>query len=64
MRHTFASWMIAAGLPAFEIATVMGTSLEQISKTYGHLLPDSADRTRVALDAFLADAAGAVAEDH
>jgi hypothetical protein len=31
----------------------MGTSLEQLSKTYGHLLPDSADRARVALDAFL-----------
>jgi hypothetical protein len=32
----------------------MGTSLEQLSKTYAHLLPDSADRARVALDAFLA----------
>ena len=53
MRHTFASWAIAAGLPTFEIATTMGTSLEQLSKTYAHLLPDSADRARVALDAFL-----------
>jgi hypothetical protein len=32
----------------------MRTSLEQLSKTYAHLLPDSADRARVALDAFLA----------
>jgi integrase len=56
MRHTFASWAIAAGLPTFEIATTMGTSLEQLSKTYAHLLPDSAERARVALDAFLADA--------
>lgn len=56
MRHTFASWAIAAGLPTFEIAATMGTSLEQLSKTYAHLLPDSADRARVALDAFLADA--------
>jgi integrase len=54
MRHTFASWAIAAGLPTFEIAATMGTSLEQLSKTYAHLLPDSADRARVALDAFLA----------
>jgi hypothetical protein len=30
----------------------MGTSVEQIDRTYGHLLPDSIDRTRTALDAF------------
>jgi integrase len=54
MRHTFASWAIAAGLPTFEIAATMGTSLEQLSKTYAHLLPDSAERARVALDLYLA----------
>jgi hypothetical protein len=32
----------------------MGTSVEQIDKTYGHLLPDALDRTRLALDAFTA----------
>jgi hypothetical protein len=53
MRHTFASWAIAAGPPTFEIAATMGTSLEQLSKTYAHLLPDSADRARVALDAYI-----------
>jgi integrase len=52
IRHTFASCAIAAALPTFEIAATMGTSLEQLSKTYAHLLPDSADRARVALDAF------------
>jgi integrase len=57
MRHTFASWTIAAGLPTFEIATTMGTSLEQLSKTYGHLLPDSADRARAALDTFITSTA-------
>ena len=57
MRHTFASWAIAAGLPTFEIAATMGTSLEQLSKTYAHLLPDFADRARVALDAFLSASA-------
>jgi hypothetical protein len=30
----------------------MGTSVEQIEKTYGHLLPDAADFTRGQLDAF------------
>jgi hypothetical protein len=28
----------------------MGTSVEQIDRTYGHLLPDSLDRARAALD--------------
>ena len=30
----------------------MGTSVVQIEKTYGHLLPDAIDRARVALDAW------------
>jgi hypothetical protein len=61
MRHTFASWTIAASLPTFEIATTMGTSLEQLSKTYAHPLPDSADRARTALDVYLVSAAQAQA---
>jgi len=52
MRHTFASNAIAAGIATFEIARVMGTSVVQIEKTYGHLLPDAIDRARVALDAW------------
>jgi hypothetical protein len=32
----------------------MGTSVAQIDKTYGHLLPDSLERARSALDAFVA----------
>lgn len=34
----------------------MGTSVEQIDKTYGHLLPDSLKRARGALDTYLAKA--------
>jgi integrase len=52
MRHTFASFAIAAGIPTFEIARMMGTSIEQIEKTYGHLLPDALERGRAALEAF------------
>jgi len=58
----FASWTIAAGLPTFEIAATMGTSLEQSSKIYGLLLRDSADRARAVLDLFLADPAKTAAE--
>jgi integrase len=56
MRHTFASVAIAAGIPTFEIARMMGTSVLMIEKTYGHLLADALDRGRAALDAFEAKA--------
>jgi integrase len=52
LRHTYATFGIAAGVSLFELARFMGTSVEQIDKTYGHLLPDALDRTRQALDAF------------
>ena len=54
LRHTFASFSIAAGVQLFELARFMGTSVEQIDPTYGHLLADSLDRTRAALDSFAA----------
>jgi integrase len=54
LRHTYATFAIAAGVSLFELARFMGTSVEQIDKTYGHLLPDARDRTRTALDVFVA----------
>lgn len=57
MRHTFASWAIAGGLSTFEIAATMGSSLEQLSETYAHLLPDSAEQARMAQDLYLSEAA-------
>jgi integrase len=63
LRHTFASFSIAAGVSLFELARFMGTSVDQIDRTYGHLLPDSLDRARSALDAFTAGTANADAED-
>jgi integrase len=54
LRHTFASFSIAAGVSLFELARFMGTSVEQIDRTYGHLLPDSLERARAALDSFVA----------
>jgi integrase len=56
LRHTFATFSIAAGVSLYELARFMGTSVEQIDRTYGHLLPDSFDRARVALDAFVSGA--------
>ena len=37
----------------------MGTSAEQIDRTYGQLLPDALERTRTALDLFTNNAAEA-----
>ena len=59
LRHSFASFAIAAGIGLFELSRLMGTSVEQIDKTYGHLLPDSIDRARTALNTFVSDAAEA-----
>ncbi len=52
MRHTFASFAIAAGVSLFYLARLMGTSVEQIDTTYGHLLPDSEEYLRGLLDGF------------
>ena len=52
LRHTYASFSIAAGVSLFAIARRMGTSIQQIDKTYGHLLPDAVDYERGLLDAF------------
>lgn len=41
-----------AGIGLFELSRLMGTSVEQIDRTYGHLLPDSLDRARSALDLY------------
>jgi integrase len=52
LRHSFAAWSISAGIGLFELARMMGTFVEQIDKTYGHLLPDTLERARMALDGF------------
>jgi integrase len=52
MRHTFASFSIAAGVSLFYLARLMGTSVEMIDNTYGHLLPDSEDYLRGLLNTF------------
>ena len=51
-RTTFASFAIAAGVSLFHLARLMGTSVDQIDKTYCHLLPDSEEYLRGLLDTF------------
>jgi integrase len=52
MRHTFASFSIAAGVSLFYLTRLMGTSVEMIDGTYGHLLPDSEEYLRGLLDTY------------
>ncbi|MGZ4370277.1 MAG: hypothetical protein ACXVE1_15235, partial [Gaiellaceae bacterium] len=51
-RHTFATWSIRAGVQLFYLARVMGTSVEMIDRTYGHLVRDSHDHVRGLLDGY------------
>ena len=50
LRHTFASNALAAGVGTFELARYMGTSVEMIERTYGHLVEGADDWFRSRLD--------------
>jgi hypothetical protein len=62
MRHTFATWSLAAGMSIFTLARRMGTSVPMIDATYGHLARDAEDQDRWLLDAY--DATGANGRGH
>jgi integrase len=52
MRHTFATWSLAAGMSIFTLARRMGTSVLMIDRTYGHLARDAEEHDRGLLEAF------------
>ena len=54
LRHAYASWMLAAGVPAYDVARYMGTSVRMLDLTYGHLVKGSESAARERLDAFTA----------
>jgi integrase len=52
LRHHFASVLLAAGESVVAVAERLGhQDAGLVLKTYGHLMPDSEDRTRRAIDA-------------
>ncbi len=59
LRHTYATWMLASNVPAADVADFMGTSLEQLEKTYRHRTTDALERARQQLEAWQKRAAGA-----
>jgi integrase len=52
LRHTYATWSLAAGVSLFTLSRRMGTSLAMIDATYGHLAPDAEEQERALLDAW------------
>ncbi|MDP2712566.1 MAG: tyrosine-type recombinase/integrase [Solirubrobacteraceae bacterium] len=56
MRHTFATWSLAAGMSIFTLSRRMGTSVQMIDRTYGHLAQDAEQHDRALLDAYDAEA--------
>lgn len=52
LRHTYASWSLAAGVDIFTLARRMGTSVKMIDQTYGHLITVADVHERELLDAF------------
>ena len=52
LRHTYAAFSLAAGVSLFTLSRRMGTSVEMIDRTYGHLAPDAEEYERGLLDAF------------
>ena len=52
LRHSYATWSLAAGVSLFSLSRRMGTSVDMIDRTYGHLAPDAEGYERDLLDAF------------
>lgn len=40
LRHTWASWLVAEGIPTRKVANFLGTSEGMVLDHYGHLAPD------------------------
>ncbi|MCP9487972.1 MAG: hypothetical protein MSC30_19205, partial [Gaiellaceae bacterium MAG52_C11] len=53
----------SAGLSIFELARYMGTSVDMIDRTYGHLARGSEDLARAKLDAHAASDVGRLGQD-
>ena len=51
MRHSFATWALDAGLSIFDLGRYMGTSVEMIDRTYGHLAQGAEETARAKLNA-------------
>lgn len=62
LRSTFASTALAAGIAVFELAKIMGTSVEMIERHYGSLLDGAGASIASRLRAFEAEQNRATSE--
>ena len=51
LRHTFASRLVQAGIPLYEVIHLAGHKSLEMVQRYSHLAPDYADRAIQALNA-------------
>lgn len=64
LRHHYASVLLAAGESVVAVAERLGhEDASLVLSTYGHLMPDSDDRTRSAIDAAWDGASASCAPD-
>lgn len=52
MRHSFATWALDAGLSIFELSRYLGSSVEMIDRTYGHLAKGAEVTAKNKMDAY------------
>lgn len=50
LRHTFASWLVSAGIPLVEVRDLLGHSTIEMTERYAHLAPDNHVRAVSVLD--------------
>lgn len=50
LRHTAASWMVQAGVPLYEVQTILGHSSPALTQRYAHLAPGFGERAAFAVD--------------
>jgi integrase len=65
LRHHYASVLLAAGESVVAVAERLGDTPQMVLKVYEHIMPDSEDRTRRAIDqAWSGDGRGTDGGDH
>ncbi len=64
LRHSYAAWSLAAGVPAYDVARYMGSSVRMLDLTYGHLVKGSETAARERLDAFTSSRTETTKETH